>query len=98
MLQQRIQKQIKKIEIEMFENSLYLNTSNVGKFKEFERMFKEFGFELKTTSKDLKEIIASPYQVVAHKATSLGEGIIAEDTSLEIEGMEEEGINIKWIL
>ena len=80
------------------EKKISINTSNKGKIGEFQRMFNQFGYELDSTNIDLKEIIASHDEVVAHKASSLGEGILVEDTSLEIEGKEEEGINIKWIL
>jgi len=74
-----------------------LNTSNPGKFEEFKRLFAKYGSILETSHIDLKEIDADPIKVVAHKASRLGENIIVEDTSLEIEGASV-GINIRWLL
>lgn len=47
--------------------------------------------------KDVREIVADPLSVVIHKASQLGEYVIVEDTSLDIEG-EQVGINVKWML
>lgn len=74
-----------------------LNTSNPGKFEEFKRLFAKNGSVLETSHFDLKEIDADPIQVVAHKASQLGENIIVEDTSLDIEGASV-GIHIRWLL
>ena len=74
-----------------------LNTSNPGKFEEFKRLFAKYGSTLETSHIDLKEIDADPIKVVAHKASQLGENIIVEDTSLDIEGASV-GINIRWLL
>jgi XTP/dITP diphosphohydrolase len=74
-----------------------LNTSNPGKFEEFERLFAKYGSILETSHVDLKEIEADPITVVAHKASQLGENIIVEDTSLDIEGASV-GIHIRWLL
>lgn len=74
-----------------------LNTSNLGKFEEFKRLFTQFGHTLEATHFDLKEIDADPIQVIAQKASQLGDNIIVEDTSLEIEGASV-GINIRWVL
>lgn len=74
-----------------------LNTSNPGKFEEFKRLFAKYGSTLETSHFDLKEIDSDPIKVVAHKASQLGENIIVEDTSLEIEGTSI-GINIRWLL
>ena len=52
---------------------------------------------MKLTHQDLKEIDADPVKVVAHKASQLGENVIVEDTSLDIEGASV-GINIRWLL
>lgn len=74
-----------------------LNTSNLGKFEEFKRLFFQHGFSLEATHFDLREIVSDPIQVIAHKASQLGENIIVEDTALDIEG-ESVGINIRWLL
>ena len=74
-----------------------LNTSNLGKFEEFKRLFLKYHCNLEATHIDLKEIQADPVTVLAHKASQLGENIIVEDTSLEIEGAAV-GINVRWLL
>ena len=74
-----------------------LNTSNPGKFKEFERLFAQYGSDLEPTHFDITEIEASPITVVAHKASQLGENILVEDTSLDIESASV-GIHIRWLM
>lgn len=73
-----------------------LNTSNLGKFEEFKRLFSKYGSALETSHIDLREIDADPVKVVAHKASQLGENSIVEDTSLDIEGASV-GVNIRWL-
>ena len=73
------------------------NTSNKGKFEEFQRLFAEQGMALEATHLDLKEIAADPVEVVAHKASQLGEKVVVEDTSLEVEGAGV-GIHVKYLL
>lgn len=74
-----------------------LNTSNPGKFEEFKRLFAKYECMLEASHIDLQEIDADPIQVVAHKASQLGENIVVEDTSLDIEGVSV-GINVRWLL
>lgn len=74
-----------------------LNTSNLGKFEEFERLFSQYGYELEASHIDLEEIDADPIQVIAHKASQLSEDTVVEDTSLDIEGADV-GVNIRWLL
>ncbi len=74
-----------------------LNTSNLGKFEEFKRLFGKFGCSLSATHFDLKEIDADPISVITHKASQMDEEIIVDDTSLEIEGAAV-GVNIRWLL
>jgi XTP/dITP diphosphohydrolase len=74
-----------------------LNTSNPGKMKEFQRLFANHGIALTTSQVDLEEIDADPLTVVVHKASQLKEGILVEDTSLEIEE-ESVGVHIRWLL
>lgn len=73
------------------------NTSNAGKFAEFQRLFSEYGYTLSATHIDLNEIQADPISVVSQKATQIGENILIEDTSLDVEGAEV-GINVRWLL
>ncbi|MBA3603461.1 MAG: hypothetical protein H0W50_07425 [Parachlamydiaceae bacterium] len=74
-----------------------LNTSNLGKFEEFKCLFAKFGCSLSATHFDLREIDADPISVITHKASQMDEGIIVDDTSLEIEGASV-GVNIRWLL
>lgn len=74
-----------------------LNTSNKGKLLEFEQYFAEYGMTLTATEIDIKEIVADPLTVVVHKASQIGEEILVEDTSLDVEGAEV-GINVRWLL
>lgn len=82
---------------EMENSNWKINTSNPGKFEEFKRLFAKHGITLEASHFDLEEIDADPIQVVAHKASQLGENIIIEDTSLDIEGADV-GVNIRWLL
>lgn len=77
-------------------SNLKLNTSNQGKYEEFQRLFKKWGCILEATHFDLKEIDADPIKVVSHKATLLN-NILVEDTSLDVEGASV-GVNIRWLL
>jgi XTP/dITP diphosphohydrolase len=74
-----------------------LNTINLGKLNEFKQLFAKWDCLLEATAADLKEIDADPLTVVVHKASQLGEYILVEDTSLEIEGAAV-GINVRWLL
>ncbi len=74
-----------------------LNTSNKHKLQEFQQLFAKHGYILSATHLDLKEIVADPLTVVVHKASQMGELILIEDTSLEVEGAEV-GINVRWLL
>lgn len=74
-----------------------LNTSNLGKFEEFKRLFAQNGSVLEASHFDLKEIDANPLEVVAHKASQLAENLLVEDTILDIEEASV-GINIRWLL
>lgn len=74
-----------------------LNTSNKGKLQEFQRLFAKYGHALSASYIDLAEIQADPIKVIAHKASQLEEGILVDDTSLDIEGSEV-GINVRWLM
>lgn len=47
--------------------------------------------------REIREIVSDPLSVAIHKASQLGECVISEDTSLDIEG-EQVGVNVKWML
>lgn len=74
-----------------------MNTSNKKKQIEFKRIFDQYNFPITFVSHDVQEIVASPLEVVAHKASIIGDGILVEDTSLDLEG-HEVGIHIKYLL
>lgn len=74
-----------------------LNSSNPGKIEEFNRLFAKYGEKIESTHFDLAEIDADPIRVIAHKASHLGENILVEDTSLEVEGASF-GTNIRWLM
>ena len=75
---------------------LKLNTSNQGKLLEFKSLFADYGYDLEVTQLDLKEVDAHPVTVVGEKASQVDEGVMIEDTSLEIEGAAV-GVNIRWL-
>lgn len=77
--------------------SYKLNTSNEDKFKEFKRLFAQHGCLLESSHIDLREVDADPFTVVACKASQVGERVLVEDTSLEIEGASV-GIHVRWLL
>ncbi len=74
-----------------------LNTGNPGKKKEFLALFQAQGAELTFTNQSVKEIVSSPIEVVVHKASQLPEGVIVDDTSLDVEGAAV-GIDVRWLL
>lgn len=79
------------------QKSWKINTSNLGKLQEFQRLFAKYGITLLSTSIDLREIASDPLSVVAHKASQLAEFVLVEDSSLEIEGAAV-GIHVRWLL
>lgn len=76
--------------------SWLLNTSNPGKLLEFKRLFAKYDITIASTEIDLKEISADPLSVVVHKASQMGEEVLVEDTSLDVEGAEV-GIHVRWL-
>jgi XTP/dITP diphosphohydrolase len=74
-----------------------LNTSNKGKLAEFQRLFSKHGETLAATETDLKEIKSDPVTVVVHKASQVGDRVLVDDTSLDVEGAEV-GIDVRWLL
>ena len=76
--------------------SVTMNTSNVGKQKEFRAIFEKFKVSLNITTIPLREIDASPLQVIAHKASQLKEGTVVDDTILDVEGSKDFGAMVKY--
>lgn len=74
-----------------------LNTSNKGKFEEFQRLFNKLGIDLNYSETDLKEIDADPITVIAHKASQVEPYTLVDDTSLDITGVKV-GIHVRWLL
>lgn len=74
-----------------------LNTGNAHKFEEFKRLFAARGLKIAGSHLDLREIIAEPFEIVAHKASQLEDMVLVEDTSLDIEGASI-GVHVKWLL
>lgn len=74
-----------------------LNTSNMGKFEEFQSLFNKHGINLNYSHTDLKEIDADPITVIAHKASQVEPFTLVDDTSLDITG-EKVGIHVRWLL
>jgi XTP/dITP diphosphohydrolase len=68
-----------------------INTSNAGKLSEF----RAFGLDMEATSIDLEEPLSDPYTIINYKATQAGEGILVEDTSVDVEGADI-GVMIRW--
>ncbi len=77
--------------------SYRLNTSNPGKLKEYQSFFEKHGLRLDVSGIDLVEIDADPLTVIIHKASQIDDGVLVDDTSLEIEDCDI-GVNIKWLL
>ena len=75
-----------------------LNTSNPAKLADFQKLCAPRGIVISgTTNIDLKEIDASPVEVVTHKASQLADDrVLVEDTSLHVEGAEL-GVNVRWL-
>lgn len=74
-----------------------LNTSHLGKYEEFKKIFANYGIFLEATHIDIKEIDADPILVVAHKASCFDEKVLVEDTLLDVEGVAV-GIHVRWLL
>jgi XTP/dITP diphosphohydrolase len=81
----------------MNQSTWVLATSNEGKLREFRSHFDKYGITLDSTHVDIKEIDADPISVVVHKASQVDEGVLVEDTSLDVEGADV-GVNVKWML
>jgi inosine/xanthosine triphosphate pyrophosphatase family protein len=74
--------------------TLLLKTSNARKLAEFRR----FGLNLNAQpGEDLPEVQGTPEQVAIYKALAAGEGVLVEDTSLDVEGFDI-GVNIRWLM
>lgn len=72
-----------------------INSHNTHKINDFKRLFAKYRQTFSYTQIDLDEIDADPISVAAHKASQLGEYVLVEDTSLDIEGADI-GVNLRW--
>lgn len=72
------------------------NTSNKGKLGEIKGLLEKHGITLDSTDIDLKEIQSDPITVVVHKACQVDEGVLVEDTSLDVEGADV-GVQVRWM-
>jgi XTP/dITP diphosphohydrolase len=74
-----------------------INTNNDKKFQEFSALFLKRNKLLIRTNIDLPEINATPLEVIVYKASHIGNNVLVEDTSLDVEGADI-GVNVKWLL
>lgn len=76
-----------------------VNTANPGKLAEFERYFARFdpAARVRALGEDLREPDADALTVIRYKASRVGEGVVVDDTSLEVEGASV-GTNVKWMV
>jgi len=74
-----------------------MNTSNPGKSSEYKDLLLREGITLSITKIDQDEIDADPLSVLVHKASQIGERILVDDTSLDVEG-ENVGVNLRWVI
>ena len=72
-----------------------LMTSNEKKLREYRRL--GLDAELGGVGPDLPEVQAGPVEVAMRKALMCGEGALAEDTSLDVEGVEV-GVDVRWLM
>jgi inosine/xanthosine triphosphate pyrophosphatase family protein len=72
---------------------IQLGSSSNGKRLEYQ----SFGLSIPIiTIEDIQEVQGTDLEVITYKAISVGENILIEDTSLDIEGFSV-GVNIKWL-
>lgn len=75
----------------MIHKNITLSTSNQNKLNEFKR----FGLSFDVSKGiDIKEVASNIDDVILYKAIDAGQGILVEDTVLEING--EEIVDIRW--
>src|SRR5690348_10421029 len=86
-----------------------INTSNAKKALEFKRLLASANYtasridSIEFKGVDLKEIESTPEMVAGMKAVMASRhhqtsGVLIDDTSLDIEGVPDAGINIRWLL
>lgn len=74
-----------------------INTSNPQKLEEYRRLFSDYNIALVETQVDLDEVDADPMTVIAHKVSQMGEYVLVDDTSLDVDGADV-GVNIRWLI
>jgi XTP/dITP diphosphohydrolase len=73
-----------------------INTSNRYKLNEYRNLFGKYGCELRATQVDLHEIDSDPISVVVHKASQMEDGVLVDDTSLDVEGADI-GVKVRFL-
>lgn len=74
-----------------------INTSNASKSSEYQELLRKHGIGLSIIEVDQDEIDADPLSVVVHKASQIGEKILVDDTSMDVEGADV-GVNLRWVV
>ncbi len=77
-------------------NELKLVTSNLNKLREYQR----YGLSNLKIEKgrDLPEVAGTDIEVILYKALDAGVNCIVEDTSLNVKGYPDFGVNIRWAI
>jgi inosine/xanthosine triphosphate pyrophosphatase family protein len=76
-----------------------LNTSNLFKLGEFQRLLAPFAESFQSTQFDLPEPEADPITVIRYKATQVPMGVLCDDASLEVPcAAMSPSTNIRWSL
>ena len=75
-------------------SKVYLGSSSKGKLAEYN----SFGLSLSQKEiPDYPEVLGTEQEVITYKALQMGEKVLVEDTSLQVEG-EAVGVNVKWLI
>ncbi|KAJ3362594.1 hypothetical protein GGF32_005834 [Allomyces javanicus] len=79
---------------------LRLNTSNALKLHELTTLLAPQFASVTATVHDVPEPAADPITVIRYKASTAGDGVLCDDTSLEIPaaGADSPSANVKWVL
>lgn len=84
--------------------SILINSSNINKQAEFTTFFEGFGLHPSFTKIDIEEPNSSPEDIISYKASRLYSRLspqqktYCEDSALFIDGTDEAGVNIRWVM
>eukprot|EP01012_Entosiphon_sulcatum_P065215 TRINITY_DN94104_c0_g1_i1.p1 TRINITY_DN94104_c0_g1~~TRINITY_DN94104_c0_g1_i1.p1 ORF type:complete len:423 (-),score=52.31 TRINITY_DN94104_c0_g1_i1:29-1261(-) len=67
-------------------NCLRLSSTHPERFREFQRLFSKYGVNLSPVMVEFEAVKGPVEDCLVFKATQVGEGVIVEDFSLEVEG------------